>query len=256
MKDETASKPEDTLVQSGERASGKWVRSMSTKKTMLAVAAIGIVTVASLPAVLDTVHVNEKDPVITEQKDPVPQNAQAQDEEDGDLARARQVQPQTESFDSIKKLVAGQSAQLNRQLDMVQAEQATMTDTLAGLAAVLSTVPESVLKLRERHDSLAQDLETMQLQLQGIYAEVQEHRTSARPADTPAQSMIRVPFNIEAIDSWDDTLYVAASQQGHFAFLREGEKRAGWEVMQIDASRGVVTLRDPAGQDHTVSVTR
>ena len=70
-----------------------------------------------------------------------------------------------------------------------------------------------------------------------------------RPVKTP-------PFQIDAIDVWDDLTYVSVSQAGQVAFLVAGEQQSGWSVTRIDRLKGQVDLRGPAGQAHSVLLPR
>ena len=74
-------------------------------------------------------------------------------------------------------------------------------------------------------------------------------RQKTRPVKAP-------PFQIDAIDVWDDLTYVATSQAGRVAFLKTGEQQSGWKFTDIDRLKGEVNLQDPAGQVHSISLPR
>ena len=74
-------------------------------------------------------------------------------------------------------------------------------------------------------------------------------RQKPRPVKTP-------PFQIDAIDVWDDLTYVATSQAGRVAFLKSGEQQSGWTVTHIDRLKGEVNMQDPAGQVHSITLPR
>lgn len=80
-----------------------------------------------------------------------------------------------------------------------------------------------------------------------------KHKPSARQR---TRSVKTPPFQIDAIDVWDDVTYVATSQAGRVAFLKTGEQQSGWKFTHIDRLKGQVNLQDPAGQVHSISLPR
>jgi len=80
-----------------------------------------------------------------------------------------------------------------------------------------------------------------------------KHKPSARQR---TRSIKTLPFQIDAIDVWDDVTYVATSQAGRVAFLKTGEQQSGWKFTHIDRLKGQVNLQDPAGQVHSISLPR
>ena len=80
-----------------------------------------------------------------------------------------------------------------------------------------------------------------------------KHKPSARQKSHPVKTP---PFQIDAIDVWDDLTYVAISQAGRIAFLKTGEQQSGWKFTHIDRLKGLVNLQDPAGQVHSISLQR
>jgi hypothetical protein len=75
------------------------------------------------------------------------------------------------------------------------------------------------------------------------------------PAHKP-RSIKSPPFQIDAIDIWDDATYVAVSQAGRVAFLKTGETQSGWTVTRIDRLNGQVDVRGPGGQVQSLSIPR
>jgi hypothetical protein len=75
-----------------------------------------------------------------------------------------------------------------------------------------------------------------------------------RSAAQRKQATSRPPFDVDAIDLWDGSVYVAISQNGQVTFLREGDQRSGWLVTQIDRPRGRVEFHGPQDQSFVTSI--
>ena len=78
-----------------------------------------------------------------------------------------------------------------------------------------------------------------------------------KPA-TPRKSLpIEIPpFDVDAIDVWDEVTYVAVSQPGYAAFLTVGEQQSDWTVTRIDYLQGTVDFQGPAGQAYSALLPR
>ena len=133
-----------------------------------------------------------------------------------------------------------------------------MSHELTGLASIVSAINESIADLRNGNEELKQRIADAQSQLQAIAKEISglkiATKKKAATQQKPAASL--PPFQIDAIDLWDDAVYVAVSQNGRVAFLREGEQQAGWQVAHIDRLKGQVAFRGPQGQAHSASIRR
>lgn len=130
-------------------------------------------------------------------------------------------------------------------------EIAMMVKGMRGIQSTLTDIGESNRDLKER-------LSTAEHQLEVITREVQTLNTLQRKLKAkPKPRVTKVPpFQVDAIDRWDDTVYVAVSHAGHVAFLRVGEQQSGWRVKSIDRVKGRVGFRGPAGQHYSATVRR
>ncbi|MCB1753537.1 MAG: hypothetical protein KDI74_17630 [Gammaproteobacteria bacterium] len=130
-----------------------------------------------------------------------------------------QLSDMTQDIQAIKATIADQS-EINQELDRQIKEAISRLDTLINETRVPIAVKR---KPSARH--------------------------KARPVKTP-------PFQIDAIDVWDDLTYVAISQVGRVAFVKTGEQQSGWTVTRIDRLKGQVNLQGPAGQVHSITLPR
>ncbi len=159
---------------------------------------------------------------------------------------------------TITRAIDGLTEQIRQWFDSAMAEQSDMSHELTALASNVSAMNESIVELHKGNEELLQRIAATQSQLQTIANDIRRLKTTTKKvATTQRQSLVSAPpFQIDAIDIWDDAVYVAVSHEGHIAFLREGQRQAGWQVVQIDRLQGQVVLRGPDGQDHSVTLRR
>lgn len=167
--------------------------------------------------------------------------------------------PQTSgTFDTIERSIANLSERIGQWFESLRADHSSMNQELSGLANTVSAIHESVAELRKGNEDLKQRIDAAQARLEAIAKDVSGLKIAAKKqvAKRQKHAAEKPPFNIDAIDLWDDAVYVAISQNGRVSFLREGEQRSGWNVAHIDRTKGQVTLRGPAGQDYSASLRR
>lgn len=160
--------------------------------------------------------------------------------------------------ETIVRAIEGLTDRINQWFESVRTEQSSAKRELSGLVASMSTIHESITELRKGNDELKQRITDAQTQLQAIADDVRDLKI-ARNKKVAAQQKqaARVPpFLIDAIDLWDDAVYVAVSQNGQVAFLREAEQQSGWHVTHIDRLKSQVAFRGPEGQDYSTSIRR
>ena len=158
------------------------------------------------------------------------------------------------AFCSIESL----SELINQWFEALSADHSSVDRELSGLANSMSAIHESIAELRKGNEELKQRIDAAQSQLQAIAKDVSGLKiaTKKQVAKQRKHVAAKPPFHIDAIDLWDDALYVAISQDGRVTFLREGEQRSGWNVTHIDRAKGQVAFRGPAGQDYSASLRR
>lgn len=160
--------------------------------------------------------------------------------------------------ETIVRVIEGLSDRINQWFESVRTEQSIANRELSGLAASMSSIHESIAELRKGNDELKQRITDAQSQLQAIADDVSGLKIagSKKAAAQQKQAASVPPFLIDAIDLWDAAVYVAVSQNGQVAFLRESEQQSGWQVMHIDRLKGQVAFRGPEGQDYSTSIRR
>jgi len=147
---------------------------------------------------------------------------------------------------------------ISQWFDTLGADHASIHREISGLSNTVSAIQESVAELRKGDEELKQRIDAAQTRLQTIAKDLRGLTIAVKKqqAKQQKQAAAKPPFNIDAIDLWDDTVYVAISQNGRVTFLREGEQRSGWNVAHIDRAKGQVAFRGPAGQDYSASLRR
>ncbi len=174
-------------------------------------------------------------------------------------AMAAETNPQIGDLpETIKRSIEGLSDRIHQWFDTMRAEHSSTNHDLSELTNSMSAIHESIAELRKGNKELKQRIADAQSQLQVISQNVRTLKitTKKKTATQRKQKASRPPFHIDAIDLWDDAVYVAVSNDGRVAFLREGEQQAGWQVAHIDRFNGQVALRGPEGQDYSASIRR
>jgi hypothetical protein len=116
----------------------------------------------------------------------------------------------------------------------------------------------AITDLGNNNQNLAQRLSEATSRLETLTKAVQTLTVAKRKpiAEKQPASAIQPPFQIDAIDQWDDQTYVVVSQAGQVAFLKAGEQQSGWTLTHIDRLTGQVAFTGPAGTAYSVSVAR
>ena len=126
------------------------------------------------------------------------------------------------------------------------------------MAENIQTIKSAIADLGETNQALGRRISEATSRLDTLTKEVRafkvvKRKPTAKHKPRPVQTP---PFQLDAIDVWDDATYVAISQAGRVAFLKVGEQQSGWTVTHIDRLKGQVDFQGPAGQVHSVSLQR
>ncbi len=118
------------------------------------------------------------------------------------------------------------------------------------MAESVRTVKVAVTDLAENNKELRQRLDEAISRLDILIKDVHKRKVvqrqpTAKPKPRPAK---RPPFHIDAIDVWDDVTYVAVSQSGRVAFLRQANSRPVGRSPISTASKAVSICRDLPGR--------
>jgi hypothetical protein len=146
--------------------------------------------------------------------------------------------------------------QVSKGFEALTLEHANSKLALTSLAESIRDIRESLVELREENNALSERIDDAQSNLQAMARDVHVLKVAQmkRSAAQRKQAASRPPFDVDAIDVWDDDVYVAVSQNGQVAFLREGDQRSGWLVTQIDRPRGRVEFHGPQDQPFVASI--
>jgi len=142
--------------------------------------------------------------------------------------------------------------------DALQTGQLIMKKELPAMGESVRAIQDVIADLRLGNEVLSQRITEIQAKLKTIAKDVRGLKTpKKRITAKKRKAVIKTPpFQIDAIDLWNDVIYVAVSHNGRAAFLKEGEQQSGWLVTQINQLKGEVGFRGPVGQIHSVIVQR
>ena len=232
----------------------------SSKKTILVAIVISVITIGTLAILRGQIDSPQEETAA------VGQNVVALDKTMGsgigadiDATTLGKTLPQTSgTFDTIERSIANLSERIGQWFESLRTDHSSMNQEMSGLANTVSAIHESIADLRKGNEDLKQRIDAAQSRLQVIAKDVRGLKIAANKQVAKRQKSAaeKPPFHIDAIDLWDDAVYVAISQDGRVTFLREGEQRSGWNVTHIDRAKGQVAFRGPAGQDYSASLRR
>lgn len=232
----------------------------SSRKTLLIAALVSVITIGALVALgdqVDTLHNGAAMPEHPTRALPE-RKTKARDVDIDGIAAGTGAQPETGASETIMRAIDGLSTRVNQWFESLRTEQSSANRDLSVLAAGMSVIQESIAELRKGSDELIQRIGDAQSKLHAIAQDVHGLRIAGqkKAAAQQKQAASVPPFLIDAIDLWDDAVYVAISQNGQVAFLREGEQQSGWQVTHIDRLKSQVAFRGPEGQDYSTSLRR
>ena len=249
---------EQKTVHAEPEAPPKSIRSSS--KTILIAVVISVITIGTLLVLRDQINSSRKEATAAGHNVVVlDKTAVGGIGADIDRMMIDKIPNQTgEMLGAIEYSIGNLLERISQWFDSLGADHASMNQDLSGLTNTVSAIQESVAELRKSNEDLKQRIDGAQTRLQAIARDLRGLTIAAKKqqAKQQKQAVAKPPFNIDAIDLWDDTVYVAISQNGRVTFLREGEQRSGWNVVHIDRTKGQVAFRGPAGQDYSASLRR
>lgn len=258
MENEKRSERSHDSEQDTARAKGAEQRKpkRSSRKTLLIAAIVSVIMIGALVMLRGQSDALHSGTATTDHAAPtLPESATnpgGVDSVEGDSP------PTSGAPEAIRHAIEGLSDRINQWFEALQTEQSSAKRELSGLAASMSAIHESITELRKGNDELKQRITDAQSQLQAIADDVRDLKIARnkKVAAQQKQAASVPPFLIDAIDLWDDAVYVAVSQNGQVAFLREGEQQSGWQVTHIDRLKSQVAFRGPEGQDYATSIRR
>ena len=228
----------------------------SSRKTLLIAALVSVITIGALVMLRGQIDALHSITATTEHAVPaLPESATNPRR----MNSVEGISPLASgAAETIRRAIEGLSDRINQWFESLQTEQSSAKRELSGLAAGMSAIHESIAELRKGNDELKQRITDVQSQLQAIAGDVRGLKIAGtkKRAAQRKQATSAPPFLIDAIDLWDDAVYVAVSQNGQVAFLREGEQQSGWQVTHIDRIKSQVAFRGPEGQDYSTSIRR
>lgn len=232
----------------------------SSRKTLLIAAIVSVITIGALVMLrgqIDALHNGADTPEHAVQAFPESGTKGMSADIDG-MAVGSSVQPELGTTETIMRAIEGVSDRIDQWFESLRTEQSSANREVSGLAASMSAIQESVTELRKGNDELKQRITDAQSKLQAIAQDVRGLKIAGKKKTAAQQKQAASipPFLIDAIDLWDDAVYVAVSQNGQVAFLREGDQQSGWQVTHIDRLKSQVTFRGPEGQDYSTSIRR
>ena len=232
----------------------------SSRKTLLIAAIVSVTTIGTLGMLRgqsDALHNGAA----------TPEHVVPALPESGTKAKGRDIdgmtvgssaQPEAGTTETIMRAIEGMSDRINQWFESLRTEQSSASRERSGLGVSISAIQETITEMRKGNDELKQLITDAQSKLQAIAQDVRDLKIAGKKkaAAQQKQAASVPPFLIDAIDLWDDAVYVAVSQNGQVAFLREGEQQSGWQIVHIDRLKTQVAFRGPEGQDYSTTIRR
>ncbi|WP_029131792.1 hypothetical protein [Sedimenticola selenatireducens] len=159
---------------------------------------------------------------------------------------------------SIDRRLLYLSGQIEQVVEAQQTSSSNLKHQISDLSQDIQAIKATIADQRVTNLELGRQISEAISQMDMV---IKDARASKVVKPKPAarhkpRSVKTPPFQIDAIDVWDDVTYVAISQSGRMAFLAAGEQQSGWRVTRIDRLKGEVDLQGPAGQAHSVLLQR
>ncbi len=188
---------------------------------------------------------------------PIGMEADMQVQDDANV-KGLKVARSEDAYGEIERKLSSLSNRIDQGFRTQQTDNSDVKRKLTVMAEGINEIKVVISALGESNKELARRVTESTSQLETITKEVRALKVVKRKATVKpkTRSIKTPPFHIDAIDVWDDATYVAVSQAGRVAFLKEGEQQSGWKVTHIDSIKGRVDLQGPAGQDHSISLQR
>lgn len=162
------------------------------------------------------------------------------------------------AVESMDRKLASISSRIDRSFEVQQVHSTVVRNELTAMAKGIQSIKATIADLGENSQILGRRIGDAVSRLDGLTKDIRTLKAVKRKATNRprSRSVQAPPFQIDAIDVWDDVTYVAVSQAGRAAFLKAGEQQSGWTVIHIDRLKGQVDFKGPAGQAHSVSLQR
>ncbi len=174
------------------------------------------------------------------------------------VSNGLQISGIEDQIGKIDRGMASISGRIDQGFETQQNNNALINSQLSDMTQDIQTIKVTIADQKEGHQELGRQINEVISRLDTFIKEIRTPivvkrkpavRQKPRPVKTP-------PFQLDAIDLWDDLTYVATSQAGRVAFLKTGEQQSGWTVTHIDGLQGQVNLQDPTGRVHSISLPR
>ena len=219
-------------------------------KTVLAGVVIGILTISSLWVVVIRQADNSANATVVTD----PDNQVHEDT----AAKSSKIEPLEDQYEIIDFKLESLTGRIDRGFESQQTHNSQVKRDLTVMTESLQSITEAIAALSESSQALGRRTSKANSRLDTLVKDVRSLKTVKRKSEAKHKHrpVKQPPFQIDAIDIWDDLTYVVISQVGQVAFLKPGEQQSGWTVTRIDHLTGQVDLKGPAGQVHSVSVQR
>ena len=174
------------------------------------------------------------------------------------VSNGLQVAGIEDQIGKIDRSMASISDRIGQGFESQKNDSTNVKNKLSDMTQDIQAIKVTITDQRETNQELGRQINEVITRLDTLINETRTPKTvkrktvarhKPRPVKTP-------PFQLDAIDLWDDVTYVATSQAGRVAFLKTGEQQSGWKFTHIDRLKGQVNLQDPAGQVHSVTLPR
>ena len=174
------------------------------------------------------------------------------------VSNGLQVAGIEDQIGKIDRSMASISDRIGQGFESQQNDSADVKNQLSDMTQDIQAIKVTIVDQGKTSQELGRQINEAISRMDQLINETRAPKAVKRKpsARQKNRSVKTPPFQIDAIDVWDDVTYVATSQAGRVAFLKTGEQQSGWKFTHIDRLKGQVNLQDPAGQIHSISLSR
>ena len=250
----TETQPEEPVISDDETnpeiAGAQPVSHRVAYKTVLAAVVIGMLTISSLWVFVIRQADNPANATVVTD----PDNQVHEDT----AAKSSKIEPLEDQYEIIDRKLVSLTGRIDRGIESQQTHHSQVKRDFTIMTESLHSTRQAIAALGESSQTLGRHISEATSRLDALVKDVRALKNAKRKSEArhKHRPVKQPPFQIDAIDIWDDLTYVAVSQVGQVAFLKPGEQQSGWTVTRIDHLTGQVDLKGPAGQVHSVSVQR
>ena len=187
----------------------------SSKKTILIAVLVSVITIGTLVALRGQIDSLRNDTTPVEHSVAVidKTTVSGTGADIDEMFAGKDPQQTGGTFDVIERSIENLSERIGQWFESLSADHSSVNRELSGLVNSMSAIHESIAELRKGNEELKQRIDAAQSQLQAIAKDMSGLKIATKKPVAKQRKHVagKPPFHIDAIDLWDDAVYVAIS---------------------------------------------